>query len=135
MFADASDGAQGIEIRRYRSDWRLDGAGYVLLHPDGPELSVADAGKGLLLLDSSWTRLPQILERVEGEPVRRSLPRLVTAYPREGKVVPNPEGAGVGGGPICRLVCLGSAMTRCWRTITSRIASRAQSVVVRGATQ
>ncbi|MEZ5974147.1 MAG: DUF367 domain-containing protein [Planctomycetota bacterium] len=44
------------------------------------------------MLDSSWTRLPQILERVEGEPVRRSLPRLVTAYPREGKVVPNPEG-------------------------------------------
>lgn len=85
-------GREGIEIRRYASDRRCDGTGRILLHPDGAELTAGDRGKGLLLLDSSWTRLPKLLERVEGEPVRRSLPRLVTAYPREGKIVKNPEG-------------------------------------------
>lgn len=85
-------GREGIEIRRYASDRTCDGAGRILLHPDGPELTAQDGGKGLLILDSSWTRLPKLLERVEGEPVRRSLPRLVTAYPREGKIVKNPEG-------------------------------------------
>jgi len=87
-------GREGIEIRHYRSDRICDGAGRILLHPDGPELQASDGegASGLLILDSSWTRLPKLLERVVGDPIRRSLPRLVTAYPREGKLVPNPEG-------------------------------------------
>jgi pre-rRNA-processing protein TSR3 len=85
-------GTPGIEFRRYQSDRRLDGAGRILLHHEGPELSPADAGHDLLLLDSSWTRLPKLVDTVDGEPIRRSLPRLVTAYPREGRIVLNPDG-------------------------------------------
>lgn len=85
-------GREGIEIRRYASDRTCDGSGRILLHPDAPALTPEDDGHGLLILDSSWTRLPKLVERVVGEPIRRSLPRLVTAYPREGKIVKNPDG-------------------------------------------
>ncbi len=87
-------GREGIEIRRYRSDKECDGSGRILLHPDAPALAPEDGleGAGLLILDSSWTRLPNLVERVVGDPMRRSLPKLVTAYPREGKIIKNPEG-------------------------------------------
>jgi pre-rRNA-processing protein TSR3 len=85
-------GTPGIEFRRYSPDRRLDGAGRILLHHEGPELSPKDAGHDILLLDSSWTRLPKLVGTVDGEPIRRSLPKLITAYPREGRIVRNPEG-------------------------------------------
>ena len=85
-------GTAGIEFRRYKGGRMLDGAGRILLHHEGPELSPEDAGSDILLLDSSWKRLPSLLRTVEGEPIRRSLPKLITAYPREGKVMKNPDG-------------------------------------------
>ena len=81
----------GYDFETYRHDRRIDGGGRILLHHEAEPLSPADAGSDLLLLDSSWRRLPKLLRTVDGDPVRRSLPRLDTAYPRESKYTPNPE--------------------------------------------
>lgn len=84
-------GRPGYEFSTYRHDRRVDATGRILLHHEAPELSPADQGRDILLLDSSWRRLPKLVRTVDGEPVRRSLPRLVTAYPRESRYTPNPE--------------------------------------------
>ncbi len=55
-----------------------------LLHPEGELLSVVDAARPLLLVDSSWRDLPRVLRGVSGRLVRRRLPtELRTAYPRK----------------------------------------------------
>ena len=69
---------------------RLDAAGRVLLHPEGQRLSAADAGHGLLLIDCSWRRLPVLLRAVDGAPAPRSLPPLVSAYPRRSRLFLDP---------------------------------------------
>jgi pre-rRNA-processing protein TSR3 len=84
-------GLPGIDFTTYHHGLEVDAADRILLHHEGPELSRADAGRGLLLLDSSWRRLPKLERVVRGEPLRRSLPRLDTAYPRESRYTPNPE--------------------------------------------
>ncbi len=66
-------------------------AGRILLHTDGEVLGPADAGKGLLIVDSSWRRLPKLLRLVTGDPPRRRLPPLVTAYPRKSKRFEDPS--------------------------------------------
>lgn len=81
----------GYTFQTYRHDRRVDATGRILLHHEAPELSIEDRGKDILLLDSSWRRLPKLVRTVDGEPLRRSLPRLVTAYPRESRYTPNPE--------------------------------------------
>src|SRR5260370_35984598 len=58
--------------------------GYVRLAPDGPELSPADAGSGLLLLDGSWRRAEAMIRAYEHIPPR-SLTGYRTAYPRVSK--------------------------------------------------
>ena len=63
-----------------------------LLHPDGEPLSPADAGRPLLLVDSSWRDLPRVLETVSGDFQKRCLPKnLQTAYPRKSKLFEDPE--------------------------------------------
>jgi pre-rRNA-processing protein TSR3 len=57
-----------------------------------PLLSEADAGRPLLLLDSTWRLLPDLEACLVGEPVRRTLPVVETAYPRVSKLVPDPLG-------------------------------------------
>ncbi len=60
---------------------------------DAPPLSPTDAGRPLILLDSTWRRLPQLETCLGGEPVRRSLPAgIKTAYPRVSKVFADPLG-------------------------------------------
>jgi len=62
-----------------------------LLHPDGDLLQPADAGRPLLLVDSSWRDLPRVLRGLKGELHLRSLPAsLRTAYPRRSKTFPDP---------------------------------------------
>jgi rRNA small subunit aminocarboxypropyltransferase len=62
-----------------------------LLHPDGEELSPADAERPLLLVDSSWRDLPRVLRGVQGQMHLRRLPQgLVTAYPRKSKTFTDP---------------------------------------------
>ncbi len=71
--------------------FRFDATGYVLLGLNAPVLSRADAGRPLLLLDSTWRLLPQLEACVTGSPERRSLPAGVqTAYPRVSKIAEDP---------------------------------------------
>jgi pre-rRNA-processing protein TSR3 len=58
--------------------------GYVRLAAEGPELSPADAGHGLLLLDGSWRRTQAMTKSFQDVPPR-SLQGYRTAYPRFSK--------------------------------------------------
>ena len=84
-------GREDVEFLKYDANRRYDAAGRILLHHEGELLSEADAGMGLFLVDSSWRRLPKLLGRVDGEPIRRRLPPLLTAYPRKSHVFEDPE--------------------------------------------
>jgi pre-rRNA-processing protein TSR3 len=76
---------------RANPGFTFDATGFVLLAVDAPPLSPADADHPLLLLDSTWRWLPQLLACVRGEPIRRSIPgNLRTAYPRVSKVFEDP---------------------------------------------
>lgn len=69
----------------------VDATGRVLLDPEGELISEADRGLPLLVLDSSWRRLPKLAKTITGDPVRRRLPPLVTAYPRRSKGFEDPS--------------------------------------------
>lgn len=74
-----------------RPSFRFDASGYILLALDAPLLSPADVGHPLLLLDSTWRLLPQLMEKIDGEPIARTLPMNVrTAYPRVSKIAEDP---------------------------------------------
>lgn len=63
-----------------------------LLHPEGEPLTPEDAGRPLLLIDSSWRDLPRVLGHIEGELHYRALPvELKTAYPRRSSLFQDPE--------------------------------------------
>jgi pre-rRNA-processing protein TSR3 len=64
--------------------------GYVRLAADGPELSIADAHTGLLLLDGSWRWAASMTRDFEHVPPR-SLHGYVTAYPRSSKLGTDPD--------------------------------------------
>ncbi len=83
-------GTPGIAFVEYRADRRVDGKGRVLLDPAGELISEGDRGRPLLVLDSSWRRLPKLAAIVDGEPLRRRLPSLVTAYPRRSREFEDP---------------------------------------------
>ena len=77
---------------RNKPGFAFDATGFTLLAVDAEPLSVADAGRPLLLLDSTWRWLPQLLACVKGEPIRRSIPGDVrTTYPRVSKVFDDPQ--------------------------------------------
>lgn len=77
---------------RNKPGFAFDATGFTLLAVDAEPLSIADAGRPLLLLDSTWRWLPQLLACVHGAPVRRSIPGDVrTAYPRVSKVFEDPQ--------------------------------------------
>ena len=67
-------------------------SGFTVLAMDAPVLSGADAGRPLLLLDSTWRLLPQIEACLHGQGVRRTLPAVATAYPRISKIAEDPMG-------------------------------------------
>ena len=85
-------GKPGIHFVNYHPERTHQAAGRILLHPDAPELRAADAdaGAGLLLVDCAWRRLPGLLRTVAGDPLPRSLPSLVTAYPRKSDIFSDP---------------------------------------------
>jgi pre-rRNA-processing protein TSR3 len=64
--------------------------GYVRLAAEGPPLSAADAGHGLLLLDGSW-RWAASMTRDFADVPPRSLSGYVTAYPRVSKRGTDPD--------------------------------------------
>lgn len=63
---------------------------YVRLGFGGPEISPTDFDKGLLILDGTWRYAERMEESFAHVPVR-SLPALVTAYPRVSKIIPDPQ--------------------------------------------
>lgn len=84
-------GRPEMTFLRGKPGFTFDATGFVLLAVDAPPLSTADAAHPLLLLDSTWRWLPQLLACVRGEPIRRSIPgNLRTAYPRASKVFEDP---------------------------------------------
>jgi pre-rRNA-processing protein TSR3 len=71
--------------------FRFDASGFVVLAVDAPVLTMHDAGRPLLLLDSSWRWLPQLQRCVAGTPQCRSIPAHVrTAYPRRSRLFQDP---------------------------------------------
>jgi ribosome biogenesis protein Tsr3 len=84
-------GMDGIEFVRYRHGVRLEADGRILLTPDGELLTRADRGRGILLVDCSWRRVPPLLRTVTGTLQPRRLPELVTAYPRRNREGDDPR--------------------------------------------
>lgn len=83
-------GLPGVRFVNYAIDRRLDASGRVLLHPEAEPIGPADHGRGLLLVDCAWRRVPNLLATVDGDPPRRSLPPLCTAYPRKSRQFQDP---------------------------------------------
>lgn len=76
---------------RCKPGFTFDATGFTVLAVEAPPLSLADAGRPLLLLDSTWRWLPQLVACLRGESVPRSIPGDVkTAYPRSSKVFDDP---------------------------------------------
>jgi pre-rRNA-processing protein TSR3 len=86
------EGREGIDFYKARLNWSFDVTGFTVLALGAPELSIEDAGRPLLLLDSTWRLLPQIESCLYGEGIRRTLPAVDTAYPRISKIADNPMG-------------------------------------------
>lgn len=84
-------GLPGVRLVNHHRERRIDAQGRILLTPDGEELGPQDAGRDLFLLDCSWRRVPTLLAAVDGEPIPRRLPPLVTAYPRRSRLFADPE--------------------------------------------
>lgn len=86
------EGRADIRFFKARPGWQFDMTGYTVLALGAPELSAADAGRPLLLLDSTWRLLPQLEACLVGEGLSRSLPAVATAYPRVSKIDADPHG-------------------------------------------
>jgi len=84
-------GLPGLRFVSLRGGKRVDAGRRIWLHPEGEELSAADRGLGLLLVDCAWRKLPAISKAIDGELLPRRLPKLVTAYPRRSKVAVDPS--------------------------------------------
>ena len=83
---------EDITFYKANQGWGFDLTGFTVLALDAPELSVADAGRPLLLLDSTWRLLPQLQACLYGRAVSRTLPAVDTAYPRVSKLTKDPLG-------------------------------------------
>ncbi len=84
-------GVEGIRFVNHVPGRTLAAEGRIQLTPEAPELTLADAGRGLLLVDSNWRRAPRLREALVGDFLPRSLPPLKTAYPRMSQVFVDPE--------------------------------------------
>lgn len=84
-------GRPGVRFFTYRLGLELPVGGRLLLDPAAPLLGPGEAGGGLLLLDSSWRRLPKLRACLRGDYLARSLPAFRTAYPRRSETFPDPE--------------------------------------------
>jgi ribosome biogenesis protein Tsr3 len=74
----------------YHPHHRLDAGHRILLHPGGEELTEADRGMGLFVVDCAWRRLPTLMRTVDGTLERRRVPEYLTAYPRKNKAMNDP---------------------------------------------
>jgi len=86
------EGRADFSFHRARLGWTFDMNGFTVLALGAPEMSAADAGRPILLLDSTWRLLPQVEACLVGQGVRRTLPAIPTAYPRISKIAEDPMG-------------------------------------------
>lgn len=86
------EGREDIAFYKAREGWSFDMSGFTVLALGAAELSAEDAGRPLLLLDSTWRLLPQVEACLYGEGVYRTLPAVETAYPRVSKIARDPMG-------------------------------------------
>jgi len=86
------EGRGDFTFYRARPGWTFDVSHFTVLALGAPEMSTADAGRPLLLLDSTWRLLPQLEACLVGQGERRTLPAVPTAYPRISKISNNPMG-------------------------------------------
>jgi pre-rRNA-processing protein TSR3 len=84
-------GMAGVRFVDWHRDLELDAGGRLLLDPGGDELGTSEAGRGVLLVDCSWRRVPSIQRALRGEVRRVRLPKLVTAYPRRSRTFEDPD--------------------------------------------
>ena len=84
-------GTPGLEFLPYPLRRRSDLSRHLLLAPDAPPLSAADAGRPLLLLDASWRHAATMRRAVEPVETRSIPPGWLTAYPRRSKIHADPE--------------------------------------------
>jgi pre-rRNA-processing protein TSR3 len=83
-------GREGLIFLQYPLQEQKDFTGYVRLAAEGPELSIAEAGSGVLLLDGSW-RWAASMTRAFISVAPRSLHGWKTAYPRVSKLGTDPD--------------------------------------------
>jgi pre-rRNA-processing protein TSR3 len=83
-------GREGFVFRNYPATNLGPLDDYVLLGLDGPELSAADADRGLLILDGTWRWAASMEHDFRHVPVR-SLPPWKTVYPRVSKTYDDPS--------------------------------------------
>lgn len=84
-------GREGLAFRSVEETEGLDFHGALLLHAGADiELTPADAGRTLVLVDASWRWAERAARKIPIE--RRRLPRLETAYPRSSKLFRDPPG-------------------------------------------
>lgn len=83
-------GRQDLLFLPYPVRERPDLTGFVRLAAEGPELSMADAVAGILLLDGSWRRASAMVREFADVPPR-SLHSWQTAYPRVSKLGTDPD--------------------------------------------
>ncbi len=81
-----------FEFHNAKDGFEFDATGMILLEIGAPLISPADADKPILLLDSTWLKLPKMRSKVVGAFIPRSLPAgIKTAYPRVSKIADDPD--------------------------------------------
>lgn len=85
-------GRADLRIIDVTAGFRMDASAYILLEPEAPLLGVEDChgGRPFLLLDATWRLVAPLQRCIEGTPLRRSLPPVATAYPRNSKLFADP---------------------------------------------
>lgn len=114
-------GSPGLDFLPYPLRPTPDLSRHLLLAPDAPPLTPADAGRPLLLLDASWRHAAKMRKAVEPVETRSIPPGWQTAYPRQSKTHADPA-TGLATvealyAALCVLGCRDDALLRCypWR--------------------
>lgn len=84
-------GTPGLDFLPYPLRQKPDLSRHLLLAPDAPPLTPADARRTLLLLDASWRHAQKMRRAVEPVEARSIPPGWKTAYPRRSKTHDDPD--------------------------------------------
>jgi len=84
-------GTPGLDFMPYPLRQMPDLSRHLLLAPDAPPLTPADADRPLLLLDANWRHAEKMRKAVEPVEARSIPPGWQTAYPRRSKIHTDPD--------------------------------------------